>query len=259
MSIFLWMQIKCYANLDFLFSMQMLFTMMQMRNVHMMHMLWMSVWWYAMMQMYPCGYAVIRMSLWCMPWCECPHGACRDANVPLVQAMMRMFPYRYAMNVNALLWVCNEANAPLMHAIMCMSAWEYVMMRMFPQEYVVMQMFTCRCIMMQMSLYRHAMMQMPPCEYTMPRMLWCKHNLFKNSLYFQNEASTTPETTIFSRLDLLFMKSHLPFDLRLPKKLVITVRNLRMGYRFEIWWSGSKDLFSQFGWAKRDGTFSRPF
>ena len=32
------MQTKCYASLDFSFSMQMLFTMMQMRNVHMMHM-----------------------------------------------------------------------------------------------------------------------------------------------------------------------------------------------------------------------------
>ena len=32
------MQTKHDANLDFLFSMQMLFTRMQMRNVHMMHM-----------------------------------------------------------------------------------------------------------------------------------------------------------------------------------------------------------------------------
>ena len=32
------MQTKYDASLDFLFSMQMLFTMMQMRNVHMMHM-----------------------------------------------------------------------------------------------------------------------------------------------------------------------------------------------------------------------------
>ena len=32
------MQTKCYASLDFSFSMQILFTRMQMRNVHMMHM-----------------------------------------------------------------------------------------------------------------------------------------------------------------------------------------------------------------------------
>ena len=35
---FLWMQTKHDANLDFSFSMQMLFIRMQMRNVHMMHM-----------------------------------------------------------------------------------------------------------------------------------------------------------------------------------------------------------------------------
>ena len=32
------MQTKCYASLDFPFSIQMLFTRMQMRSVHMMHM-----------------------------------------------------------------------------------------------------------------------------------------------------------------------------------------------------------------------------
>ena len=32
--------------------------------------------------------------------------------------------------------------------------------------------------------------------------------------------------------------------------MVITVRNLRMGHWLGIWWFGSKDLFSQFGWAK---------
>ena len=69
-------------------------------------------------------------------------------------------------------------------------------------------------------------------------MLWCKHNLFKNSFYFQNEASTTLETKIFSKLDLLFMKSHLSFDLRLPKKLVITVRKSPNGaftWNLMIW------------------------
>ena len=40
------------------------------------------------------------------------------------------------------------------------------------------------------------------------------------------------------------------FWLKASKKLVITVRNLRMGYWLRIWWSGLKDLFSQFSWAK---------
>ena len=66
-----------------------------------------------------------------------------------------------------------------------------------------------------------------------------------------------PETKIFPKLDLLFMKSHLPFDLRLPKKLVITIKKSSNGAsawnlmiwlkRFTIWLS------------KRGGTFSRPF
>ena len=80
---------------------------------------------------------------------------------------------------------------------------------------------------------------MPPCGYAMTRMLWCKHNLFKNFPYFQNEASTTPETKIFSKLGLLFLKNHLPFDLRLPKKkLVITVRKSLNGaptWNLMIW------------------------
>ena len=35
---FLWMPTKCYASPNFSFSMQMIFTRMQMRNIHMMHM-----------------------------------------------------------------------------------------------------------------------------------------------------------------------------------------------------------------------------
>ena len=47
------------------------------------------------------------------------------------------------------------------------------------------------------------------------------------------------------------MKSHLPFDLRLPRNWWSLLENLRMGHQLGIWWSGSKDSFSQFGWAKR--------
>ena len=109
--------------------------------------------------------------------------------------------------------------------------------------------------MMHMSPFRDAnaifMMQMSFCKNAMMQMLWCKHNLFKNSLCFQIEASSAPETKIFSKLDLLFLKSHLLFDLRLLKIFWWSLlENLRMGHWLGIWWSGSKDLFSQFGWAK---------
>ena len=92
--------------------------------------------------------------------------------------------------------------------------------------------------------------QMHPYGYIMTQMLWCKHKLFKNSLYFQNEASSAPEIKIFSKLDLLFLKSHLIFDLRLPKNWWSLLENLQMKHWLGIWWSGSKDLFLQFGWAK---------
>ena len=62
---------------------------------------------------------------------------------------------------------------------------------------------------------------------------------------------------IFKTLFIIPEKSS-SFWLEAPTKLVITVRNLRMGHWLRIWWSGSKDLSSQFGWAK-GGTFPWPF
>ena len=118
----------------------------------------------------------------------------------------------------------------------------------------------CRDVMMQMSLYGYAMMRMPlvgmswckcplgcmqwckcPCRYVMMRMsacvyammqmLWRKHNLFKNSLCFQNQGFLSAwNQKYFQILICYFSKSHLLIDLRLLKKLVITVRNLWMGH-----------------------------
>ena len=95
----------------------------------------------------------------------------------------------------------------------------YVMMQMSPCRYSMMLMTPCRYAVMQMSPCGYAMMQMSPCGYAMMWMLWRKHNLFKNSLCFQIEASSALETKIFSKLDLLFLKSHLLFYLRLLKKI----------------------------------------
>ena len=105
---------------------------------------------------------------------------------------------------------------------------------------------------------RDAMTQMSHWEYAMMRMLWCKHDLFKNSLYFRPEASTMPKTKIFSKLDLLFMKSHLPFDLRLPKKnwwsLLKKSSNGASTWNLMIW------LKRFIIWlSKRGGTFPKPF
>ena len=93
---------------------------------------------------------------------------------------------------------------------------------------------------------------MSACRYAMMQMFWRKHNLFKNSLCFQNQSFLSAwNKNIFESWFIIPKKSSSFFDLRLPKKLVITVRNLRMGHWLRIWWSDSKDLFSQFSWAKR--------
>ena len=112
---------------------------------------------------------------------------------------------------------------------------------------VSLQRWRCKCLLMGMSW----------CKCPFIRMPWCKcfdaNTIYSKILHvFEIKASLAPKTKIFSNLDLLFLeKSSFFFLLKAPKKLVITVRNLRIGHLLEIWWSGSKDLFSQFGWAKR--------
>ena len=105
---------------------------------------------------------------------------------------------------------------------------------------------------------------MPRCEcplgHVMMQMLWCRHNLFKNSLYFQNEAfSATEIKNIFKSWFIISRKViflfFFLFWLKAPKKLVIIVRNLRIGHLLEIWWSGSKDLFSQIWLSKEMAHF----
>ena len=96
----------------------------------------------------------------------------------------------------------------------------------------------------------------PWCKCLLVGMPWCEC-FDANTIYskipfvFKIKAFSAPETKIFSNLDLLFPEKSTFFDLRPPKKLVITVRNLQIGHWLEIWWFGSRDLFSQFGWARR--------
>ena len=115
----------------------------------------------------------------------------------------------------------------------------------------LMGMSWCKCNLVGMQWYRC------PFRYAMNAnaLLWVYHDtnalmqtrfIQKIPFIFQNETSSAPETKIFSKLDLLFLKSHLPFDLRLPKNWWSLLENLRMGHLLRIWWSGSKDLLSQF-------------
>ena len=160
-------------------------------------------------------------------WCRCPMQGWKCKVYPWWCLCTYL---NHDANVSLQRWRCKNL-------MVQMSSCGYAMMWMPPCGYVMLQMFPCRYAMMRMSHWEYAMM----------RIFWCKHNLFKNSLYFQNEAFSAPETKIFSKLDLLFMKSHLPFDLRVPKNWWSLLENLWMGHWLEIWWSGSKDLFSQFG------------
>ena len=129
----------------------------------------------------------------------------KDANVIF---MMQMFPCK------VFPWWCQ-----------CMQMFPY---RDGDAKCLVVQMFSNGHVMMQMLLAgmswckcpcRYAMMQMPRCGYIMTWMLWSKHNLFKNSLYFQNEASLAPETKMFSKTWFIIHEksSFFFFYLRLPK------------------------------------------
>ena len=116
--------------------------------------------------------------------------------------------------------------------------------------------------MMQMSPCKYAMMQMLPCRYARMRMFWRKHNLFKNSLCFQNQGffsvwnkNIFESRFVISRKVIFFFFF---FWLKSPKKVVITIRNLQRRHWLEIWWSGSRDLFSQLI-EQRGGTFPRSF
>ena len=62
-------------------------------------------------------------------------------------------------------------------------------------------------------------MQMSHCGYIMTRMLWCKHNLLKKFLLFSKRGFHHAWNQNIFKLNLLFLKSHLPFDLRIPKKI----------------------------------------
>ena len=140
------------------------------------------------MQMSHWEYAMMRMSLWCMLWCECPlvgmswcKCSCRyamNANVLMVHAMMRMFPW-------CMPWCeCSLGSTPWCECLLGSMPWRecpLVGMQWMPMPVWVCN--ECKCPLAGMPWHG---------------MLWCKHNLFKNSFYFQNEASTTPETKIFS-------------------------------------------------------------
>ena len=143
------MQTKMWCKSRFLSSMQMLFTMMQMRNVHMMHMfpirgaifmMQMSLWdganakfihdsasahielWCKcllteiemqnlVVQMPSNGYVMTQMLLVGMSRCECPLVGMSWCKCTIVGMPWYKCTLRYVMNANVLLWVYHDMNA----------------------------------------------------------------------------------------------------------------------------------------------------
>ena len=131
--------------------------------------------------------------LWCkcllmgMSWCKCL----------LLGMSWCKCSCRYAVVRMSLLWVWYDANVHV-----GMSWCKCPIVGMPWCECLLGSMLWCECNLIGMQWcrcpFRYAMNANAPWEYAMILMLWCKHNLFKNSFYFQNEASTMPETKIFS-------------------------------------------------------------
>ena len=172
------------------------------------------------------------MSMWCtclfsemrFSWCRCPMQGCKckvypwwcqrtylyhDANASLRRWRCKCLAVQMPSNGHVMIqmllvgmswYKCPLVGMPWRKCPFVGMSWRkcpLVGMRMFHWC-----MPWCKCLLGDIQWCkcpcRYAMMQMPPCGYILTWMLWCKHNLFKNSFYFQNEASTTPETKIFS-------------------------------------------------------------
>ena len=112
----------------------------------------------------------------------------------------------------------------------------------------------CKCLLVSMSWCKYFAMQMHPSGYIMMQMFWCKF-IQKFPLFSKSRLLSACNKDIFKSWFVLSRKVIFFFYLRLLKKLVITVRNLRMGHWLGIWWFGSKDLFAQFGLAKGAARF----
>ena len=102
-------------------------------------------------------------------------------------------------------------------------------------------------------------MQMPPCGYIMTQNTLVQTQFIQKFLLFSKRGFHNAWNQNIFKLNLLFLKSHLSFDLRLPKKLVITIRKSPNGaftWNLMIW---LKRFIFAIWLSKRGGTFPRPF
>ena len=93
-------------------------------------------------------------------------------------------------------------------------------------------------------------MRRPSCGYIMTHMLWCKHNLFKKFLLFSKWGFLSAWNQNIFKTRFIIPEKSSSFWLKAPKKLMITIRNLWMGYQLRIRWS-SLERFISIVWLRK--------
>ena len=111
-----------------------------------------------------------------------------------------------------------------------------------------MQFLWCRCPLTGMPLCECPLVGMPWCESYDAKCLDANTIHSKVSFIFKIRLSQRLKN-IFKTQSIIPEKSP-SFLLKAPKKIGDHCWKPPNGHWLGIWWSGSKDLFSQFGWAK---------
>ena len=111
----------------------------------------------------------------------------------------------------------------------------------------------CKYLLIEMEMWQssngYVIVQMSLCRNTMMQMFGPKHKLFKNSLYFQNEVSLTPETQNVFKTWFIILERIISF-FKVPKNLWSLSEIPKWGVDLKSDDLAWKDLFPQFSWTK---------
>ena len=136
-------------------------------------------------------------------------------------------------------WWCQRAYLTVMHVSLCRDgdanflwckcllmgmSWckcscRYAMNANVLMAHAMMRMSTCGDAMNANARWGMQRMQMPPCGYIMTRNVLVQTQFIQKFLLFSKRGFHNAWNQNIFKLDLLFLKSHLLFDLRLPKKI----------------------------------------
>ena len=108
---------------------------------------------------------------------------------------------------------------------------------------VSLQGWRCKNLVVQMPPYRYVMIQLPPCGYVLMQ----TQIIQKFPLFSKQSSLSAWNQNIFKTWFITPEKSSSFVDLRLSKNWWPLLENLQIRHWLGIWWSGSKDLFSQLG------------